>query len=259
MKHKMINFIVNSFFLLLICAVALTISTISLTMKYNRFQDQYVNGIKATVIKTVIPVTSLTKGVVKKVYVQVGTEVKKGDMLVEIDNPLTRDLIRALQQFQDNVSAQTEARTAQASLRYFTITSPTDGVVGNVFITEGIPVDETTKIIEIYSNANAKLLANLTMDQYVTVQHMNSVEAYSERLNQNFIVKPNILKPEQENALELSEKKIGLYLTLSNASDAANLINNEDLVLHLRPLNSFIRPVDYIIKFWNNVFGMANQ
>ncbi len=259
MKHKMINFIINFFLLLLICAIAVTISTISLTMKYNNFQDQYVNGIKATVVKTVIPVSSLTKGVVKKVDVQVGTEVKTGDTLIEIDNPLTRDVIRVLRQFQDNVSAQTEARTAQASLQYFTITSPTDGVVGNVFVSEGSSVDETTKIAEIYASSNTKLLTNLTLDQYVAIQHMNRIEAYSERLNQNFIVKPNILKPDQENSLSSTDKKIGLYLTLKSASDAANLINNEDLVLRLRPLNSFTRPVDFIIKFWNKILGINNQ
>jgi len=263
--HHVSSTITTVFILGIVFVFSLSVTTIAMTIKYNQFTRQYLNGITATVIKDAIPLTSFTEGVVKKVSVSVGDEVKKEQTLVEIDNPAIRGKITTLLSFKDNVSALTEAQLAKQSLRYFTITPPIDGVIGDIHVTEGMPVADSAIIVTVYASSNIRLLSALTLDQYFLAQRMNQITAYSPRLDQNFLVRPRTFNPSQssfpknENQSTGEGKKIGLYLTFINPKDGTELLNNEDLVLRLRPLDKVDRPIAKIAHFWNVLLGMTNE
>lgn len=256
--YKVTNILINTGILITILLVSITISSISLTKKYNQFRAIFINGVTATVVKKEIPILSMTEGIVKKVHVQTGDQVKQGDVLVEIDNPALRDKIETLSQFKDNLSAQTEAKVAESSLRYFTITASVDGVVSEVHVNEGVTVEDTTEVVTLFSNSDVVLLANLAPDKYAAAQRMNHILGFSPRTNQNFLLVPSQVKPEVKVTQD-QKKQIGLYLAFINPTDGIGLLQNEDIIIRLRPLDTISRPIDGIVTFWNRILGTVNE
>lgn len=248
---KFSNLSLNLLFFGVIILITFVITTISLTKKINESRKNLERGLKGTVIKQEVPILSLSQGIVIKSYFRVGQDVKKNDLLVEIDNPLLRGKIEALEKYPDNVSAQTEAKVAKEELKGMKIYSPVNGVVTDVKITEGSPVEALEKVITIYSNDNIRLLADLNDDQYQILQRMGEINAYSARLNQNFTLKPDILRPDKKLS-EYNEKKIGLYFVFTDPEEAKSLLENEDLEIGLKNnQESNIKPFEIFVKFWN--------
>lgn len=256
---KFISFILNGIFLIAIIGIAVTVSTLALTKKVNEYKKQNSKGIVATVVKQQIPVLSFSKGIVKKIHVKVGQQVKKGEFLVEIDNPVLRGEVNALKTFSNNVSAQTQAKVAQSELNNLNITSPVNGVVSEILVTEGTPIDQLNKVLTMYDNANIRLLAYLTVTQYQAMQQQAKISVYSERLQQDFFVKPESLSPDEKQT-NIDQKKIGLYFVLQNKADAVSFLNNEDVAVRFykQPENSN-KPIDVFINFWNNVLGKEEK
>ncbi|GEM_PF-1564804 len=249
-------YFLNLIFFAIVIALAISVATISLTKKVNEYRNQNSKGIKATVIKDVVPVLSFASGVVKKLYVREGEEVKKGDMLVEMDNPVLKGKIDALNHYQDNISAQTESRVAQEELKHLKIVAPFNGVVGRIQITEGSPVENLSNVMIIYSNDNIRISADLSINQYQAVQKMHELKAYNERLNQNITIQPDILRPEEKNPTANEEKKISMYFKIKNNSDANSLLQNEDMGLDLHSTDEKIsKPIDLFVDFWNGLLA----
>ncbi|HZE87504.1 MAG TPA: biotin/lipoyl-binding protein [Methylomirabilota bacterium] len=253
--HKSLRVITNILFLFTVIIVACIIATMALVKKIDKDNTQYNNGLEGTVIKQSVPILALSSGVVKKIYVRPGDTVRKNDLLVELDNPVLAGKIQALQNYPNNVSAQTEAKVAQEEVKGWKLYAPTDGVVTDIFVNEGSPVQELMKIINLYSNDNILLLANLSNDQYASVQQLHQTSAYSQRLNQNFAIDPDILQPD-EKVNNFNEKKIGLYFRFKDEQEAQSLLNNEDLDLHINEQSTQItKPIDYVVRFWNSLFN----
>lgn len=253
------GFFLNVFFFTLIIIIAFTVATIALTKKVNEYQTQYSNQIVGSVVKQSIPILSFSEGVVKKIHVKVGQQVKKNDLLVELDNPLLVGKIEALQKYPDNVSAQTEAQVALQQLQGLKVYSPVDGVVKEIDVNEGSPVTDLGKLMTVYSNDNIELLANLTDDEYAAMQQMHETQAYSKRLNQNFALQPDILRPD-EQVNNFNEKTIGVYFTFKDKNEAQSLLDNEDLDLHVATVQDQIeKPIDFFVHFWNSILSKSRS
>lgn len=258
--NKFTATMLNFLFFGIVILLAISVATISLTKKVNEYRTQSNQNVTATVMKDVVPVLSFSRGVVTKIHVREGQEVKKGDLLVEMDNPVLRGKIDALEQYRDNVSAQTEAKVAQEELKNLAITAPFDGIVGTVLVTNGAAVDNLSKIMTIYSNENIRLLSHLSVEQYQTIRKMHEIKAYDDRLNQNFVIKPDLLKPDEKETdpaqQQTDNKKIGVYFTLADKTNASSLLHNEDLQLDLLATDKKIRrPIDYFVDFWNGLLA----
>ncbi len=257
---KFASLFLNFIFFSIVILLAFVIATIALTKKVNEYAHRYNQSIKGTVIKETIPVLSSGSGIVKKIYVQTGQVVKKDDMLIELDNQVLQNKIDVLKQYTDNVSAQTEAQIAEQELGNLKITAPTDGMIGDITVTEGTPVEITNKLLTLYSNKNIRLLAGLTVDEYQAIKNMQQIQAYDERLNQSFYIIPDILNPNENTATDVStsitEKKIGLFFKFQDPNDALSLLNDEDLTLELNTQNQKInKPIDYFVNFWNQLLS----
>jgi multidrug resistance efflux pump len=249
---KSLHIFVNIIFFATVITVACAIAMLALVKKIDQERIQYNDGLTGTVVKQSVPVLALSQGIVKKVYIRPGEEVKKDQLLVELDNPVLAGKIQALQNYPDNVSAQTEATVAEEEKKGWKMYAPVDGVVTDVLVTEGAPVQELTKVVNIYSNDNILLLAYLSNDQYAALQQLHTTKAYSQRLNQDFTIEPDILQPDEKTD-NYNEKKIGLYFTFKDNQEAQSLLNDEDLDLNLTPSSSqpVFKPIDYIVNFWN--------
>lgn len=257
--NKFWNFLLNFIFFSIIVVIAFSIATIGLTKKVNEYASQNTDQLKGTVIKQNIPILSFSQGIVKKVHVRLGEEVRKNDLLVEIDNPVLKGKIEALQKYPDNISAQTEAQVAKEELKGLQIYSPVDGAVADISVSEGSPVENLAKVMTIYSNDNIQLLADLTDKQYIAVQQMHEAKAYSSRLNQNFSLQPDILRPEEKVSL-FGDKKIGLYFNFKDKNEAASLLDNEDLDIQLSAQQEKInKPIDFFVNFWNKIISNGKQ
>lgn len=256
---KSAGFFLNVIFFTVIVVIAFTVATIALTKKVNEYKTQYNNNITGTVVKQEIPILAFSEGVVKKIHVKVGQQVKKNDLLIELDNPLLVGKIEALQKYPDNVSAQTEAQVALQELQGLKVYAPVDGVVEEIDVSEGSPVTNLGKLMMLYSNDNIELLANLTNDQYAAIQQMPQTQAYSQRLNQNFSLQPDILRPDEE-VNNFDEKTIGVYFTFKDKNEAQSLLNNEDLDLHVATeQNQIEKPIDFFVNFWNSILSKSKQ
>jgi len=230
------------------------ISTIGLTVKANQQKQKTQADMVVTVYKKEIPILSSTKGIIKKIHIRPGQEVRRGDTLVEIDNPLLKGKIDALQNYPDNLSAQTEAEVAKIELNYLTVTSPVDGVVSEIDVVDGAPVQDLGLLMTMYSNEDITLATDVYTDQYLQIKQYAQISAYDARLDQTFILTPSVLKPEISTPEITDKKKIGLYFNLANKGDSASLLQNEDLELKLpQDEKKSQKPVDHIINFWNSI------
>lgn len=250
------EFILNIIYFFIIFLLALAIATMALTKKVNDYNNQLSADVRGTVIKRTIPVDTPIRGIVKVLNVQIGQEVKKGDLLAELDNKELESKVKILDPYKNDPSAQTEAKIAQEELKSLEIYAPIDGIVGELYVTEGSPVDDLGKILTIYSNEDIKLLAYLRVRDYQIVSQLHEIRAYSERLNQNFYIVPDILSPELFTSQTTGDKRIGMYFTFKDKADATYLLNKEDLILRLDALEQeVLKPIDIFIKFWNSVFS----
>lgn len=250
---RLVHFSINFSFFIAVIVIASTIAFLALIKKVDQNTSQYNHGLKGTVVKQTVPVLALSQGAVKKVYVHLGDDVKKNELLVELENPVLRGKIEALKQYPDNVSAQTEAKVAEEEMKGWKLYSPVNGVITNIVVNEGAPVQVLAKVLEIYSNDNIMLLAYLSNEQYAAIQQQKSITAYSERLQQSFILSPNILQPDEKTD-NFNEKKIGLYFKFKDYQEAQSLLNNEDLSLNIaQSSNKVAKPIDYLLSGWHSL------
>ena len=268
MKRKFFNLAINISFGIVIIIIVLVVATISITKKINDFNLQNQANITAVVQKNDVPVLSFTKGIIKTINVQEGDQVKKGQLLAEISNPLLEERVRVLLSVPNNVSAQTEGQVAALQLQYDKVYAPVDGTIGQIDTTIDSPVDEYSKLMDIYQSTDTKILAYLTVDQYTTAVKMSKIPAFSQRLNQDFYLSPSILKPNQEpssNSLlapaqqgtttsQIPSNTIALFFKLNNPGDANSLLNGEQLELDFQPQQYKVsKPIDYFVAFWNKL------
>jgi multidrug resistance efflux pump len=80
--QKITQSIFDVFVGVLIFILAAAVSTIGLTIKANQYKTDQTNQIKVTVYKKPIPVLASTKGIIQKVHVRPGQEVRRGDVLI---------------------------------------------------------------------------------------------------------------------------------------------------------------------------------
>ncbi len=254
---KVFIFFINTLYFIIVIALAFAISTIALTRKVNQ-SNIYINNLNGSVVKEKIVVLSLTRGIVDKINVKNGQSIKKGSILVKMSNPILENNYQILQQQLNNQSAQTEASIAKINLENLTIKAPVDGVVGELYTSEGSSVNEFTKVLLIYSAADIRLQADLTATQYQKIQKITQINAYSSRLNQNFVIIPGHLKAEEKTPKGIAGKKIGLYFKFKDNKQATALLYNEDLQINLEENTIANKPASIFTDFWNGLLAKNN-
>lgn len=252
---KILVFFLNTLFFLIVVIISIGISTFAITRKINEYNAQYSKNFSGSVVKKTIPVLSFTKGIVKKINIETGDKVKQGEVIITLTNPPLENELKALKEFPSNASAQTQAKVYEQQIKMLTIISPSNGLAGEINVSEGTAVDEFTKLLTIYSNDNIRFFANLSIDQYQAVQHSSIVNAYSPRLNQSFVINPDNINPNEKKAVNYEGKKIGLYFKFKDPQGAVSLLNNEDLSIQIpnKSSDKLNTPIDIIVNFWNYV------
>jgi multidrug resistance efflux pump len=257
MKH-IANKLINAAIFLVVILLAVGIATFALTKKVNEYSNQYSRGIQGSVMKREVPLVATSRGSVQKVYVSIGDSVKKEEPLVELENAVLGAKIKELEKNPDNVSAQTEAGVAKEELKGLTVYAPVDGVIKDISIVEGSPVDQITKVGTLYSNDDVKISTQLSLDEYVRIRNQHAIMAYCPRLNQMFGIQLDTLKPEEKNSEQ--GKKLGVYFTFQNKQAALSVLQNEDLEIRLEDTRKKIeKPVDVFINFWNGLLSKNDE
>ncbi len=255
MKH-ILNKFINGVIFLFVIVLAVGIATFALTRKVNEYSNQYKRGIQGAVIKKEVPLVATSRGSVKNVYVNIGDSVKKEEPLIELENAVLGAKIKELEKNPGNVSAQTEAGVAREELKGLTVYAPADGIVKDITIVEGSPVDQITKVGTLYSKDDVKILTQLSLDEYVRIRNQHAISAYCPRLNQSFAIQLDTLKPEEKNSDQ--GKKLGVYFTFQNRQASQSVLQNEDLEIRLEDNREKIeKPVDVFINFWNGLLSKS--
>ena len=133
--------------------------------------------IKSKDVYSVIPLVS---GVVKKVYVEEGQRVKKGDLLFEIDDIDYRlSYLQALNDY-ENVKlngakiqieiAQLELEKAKENLENTKVYAPISGVVTTVNVKEGNRVNTSTNAVRIVDDQNFYVESTIDESDYPNIK-----------------------------------------------------------------------------------------
>lgn len=256
MKNVFIFFI-NLFYFVFVIALALSISTIALTRKVNESKI-FTNNLNGSVLKQKVVVVALTRGIIENINVKSGQAVKKGDVLVKMSNPILENNYKILKQNENNQSAQAQASITKVSIDNLTIKAPVDGIIGDLYTAEGSSIEEFAKVMLIYSSSDIRLQAYVTAAQYQAMQKLSLINAYSSRLNQNFVIVPGLMQADEETPKSVEEKRIGLYFTFKNNDQATALLNNEDLQINLDINDQTVKPIDVFTNFWNGLLAKNN-
>lgn len=250
------TFIINTIVLILTVSVSLAVSTIAITRKVNSQNTTKSYYEHAVVQKEEVAVVSQSRGVVTSIRAQVGEQVKKGDVLAEIDNPSLREKAKILKSREDNESAQTEATVIENDLANLTVYAPIDGIIGEVHVKDFDPVESLTKIATLYSNSHVSILANLTDNAFQTIIRSNSLKVYSPRLNQSFPVSIDRIRPYQEIHPSGQGNTLGVYMNLQNPEHGKDLLHNETvIILPWEDAPKQQKPADFFIDFWNGLIS----
>jgi multidrug resistance efflux pump len=248
------GWLVNAVFFLCVGGIAVMIGTIALGKKVQALRDQQNSGLVAAVVKPKIELLPITTGSVTNVMVSPGTSVTRGQVIVTLANASLSAKIAALSKYKNDSSAAAKLAVADEQLRGLTIRAPSAGVVGEIFIAPGSSVNQSTPILDIYSEQNVRLYSQLTLTEYQHLRAIRGLVAYSERLRTSFPVQIGSLSPTEDPTPTNTDPKLGLYLWLSNQASSPKLLNNEGLQLQpARPPNTAVGPLDILSDFWKQV------
>jgi len=255
--NKVKEGIINGVYFVAVFLFALIITTQALARKVNSFQT-IDNSILFYVDKQDIDVVSVAGGRVKKVDVSPGEHVNKGDLLLELDMSEYNQKVKALSLVADeNLSAKTELNTLLNQKEYFNIYAPQDGVVSEISIAEGSYVPNGAKVMTLFSDYNAKLLAYVTPIQYDEIQSKEKISVYSKRLEQVFEIKLNGIgkvTTDYQVTGDATQKirKYELIFQFMNPDDGAVFIEQESLqFINIATDDNIKRPLDRVAKLWN--------
>jgi multidrug efflux pump subunit AcrA (membrane-fusion protein) len=257
--NKILVGLLNIVFFGLAVLAAFIIADYALVKKIDDYHADTNNSIRTTVVKQEIPVVAATRGIITKLPVKEGQTVRKGDTLLEVDNTAIRTKIESLEAQSDSESAQTELELAKQELTRGKITAASDGVVGNIGVAVGSPVDNQTKVMVLYSHDNIRAVAAMDPKQYQEVSKKKQLLVSSERLNRDFIVKPETLRPEEKVVRSQNgraEKKVEFYLSFADSADAAELLDNEGVTMQLHTQKGSMTDVsDIFSEYWGSLFA----
>jgi hypothetical protein len=246
--------LVNLLFLFCLAAIAVMIGTIALGKKIEALRNQQNSGLVAAVIKPKIELLPVSTATVSSVMVSPGTPVTQGQVLVTLTNASLTGRIAALSKFPNDSGAVAKLAAARAQLNALTVRAPDNGVVGTIYIAPGSSVDQATPILDIYTDHDVRLYAQLTLTDYQHLRSIHGLVAYSERLHRSFPVQLGSLNPSEEANPANSQPKVGLYLQLTDPLSAPKLLDNEALQLRpARPPNTAVGPLDILSDFWKQV------
>ncbi len=249
--------IVNGIVFVVVFAVALIITTQALARKVNSYQTMD-NSISFSVEKQKINVVSIVSGKIKEIKVSPGEHVNKGDLLVSLDMSEYNRKIDVLKAMSDsNLSAKTELNTLLSQKEYFNVYAPQDGVVSEISITKGSYIPGGTKVMTLFSDYDAQVIAYITPVQYEEIQNKEKIRVYSDRLEQAFELKLNgvgKMTTDYESFGNNGPKisKYELVFQFTNPDDGAVFIEGESLhFINITNDEGVKRPSEKIKNLWN--------
>lgn len=246
MKKLFVLFL-NLLFFTAVTGIAVVIAMYAYTNKISKTDNESIQG---TVRKKNLIVFAGTKGIIRKIDVRTGQEIAKGDLLAEL-SPL-EDKAATLSARKENTTKQAGKKNDNTFIR-----SPVNGVVSNIILNENMPVDEDTRLLSLYSNEDIQFSVDLTLDQYQKLTQSAETSAYSNRLNENYLIKFDTLNPEEhlDTSLTKPEKKIGILFSFVKDQDAKQLLNNEDLDLKINRKQPYGKVTGFIMDFWDSLIS----
>jgi multidrug resistance efflux pump len=253
-KTTKTGMLVNLIFLLCLGAITVMIGTIALGKKIEALRNQQNSGLVAAVVKPKIELLPISTATVDNVMVSPGAHVATGQVLVTLTNASLTARIAALSKFPNISSAVTKLAAAQAQLKALTVRAPNNGVVGPIYIAPGSSVDQSTPILDMYTDHDVRLYAQLTLTDYQHLRSIHGLVAYSARLHRSFPVQLGSLNPTEDANPGDSQPRLGMYLQLTDPTVAPTLLNNEALQLRpATPPSAAVGPLDVLSDFWKQV------
>ncbi|WP_044469867.1 efflux RND transporter periplasmic adaptor subunit [Mannheimia massilioguelmaensis] len=202
--------------------------------------------------------SSQASGTIKRIYVKSGQVVKKGDVLVELDNSVEEATLKAseaqlpsarltYQRYANLIKSQSVSQTEldsakatydqlmaninslKASIDRRKIVAPFDGVTGIVQVNEGQYIQASTQIVRVEDISSMKVDFSISQNQLEKLHIGQKVTATSDaRTGETFAAKVTAIEP----AVNKSTGLIDVQATF-DATDAQKLLSGMFVRLRL--------------------------
>jgi biotin carboxyl carrier protein len=247
----------NICLIILITFVTIAIMLSSFASKALRYEET-ANTVPLRVQKDEYQITAQTIGTVSNVLVQPGEHVSKGQELVDLTNSVLDHQITLLQQLSpNNGSASIELVDLETQKAAQRIYAPTDGIVSDI-VSEGDPINTAQRVATIYSDDSMSIVGQFDPSEYSAVQqNSGNLTIFDDRLQTTF---PVLYEGAREVVTTQNNPNgnVTLVFTLTNSSDAINLLENEKVELQLSPPETSTKPIDQFVEWYkNHILGVT--
>lgn len=232
----------------LIFSSVFVVSTLALARKVNRYKTNFNNRV-FQVEKEIVVLTNPSEGRVERVLVSPGQHVKAGDVLIELSNEAYSRRLNILEEFSGtNESARTEAELLRLKESDYIIVAPVGGIVKEVSLAAGSYIPANTKLISIYSDADAKLVTHVDNLALGQIQKTKQLEVYNPRLGESFFIEPTGIS---EVVTETNQYKVTFKFMEDESSEF--FVHGENV--ETAPVQSadVRRPAGVITDIWNGL------
>ncbi len=252
--HHLVATFINVLYFGIVFLTALTISSLALTRRLNSYEASQ-TPLLLHIEKDEIEITNPLPGRIEKVLVSSGQHVKKGDLLIQLSDEVSRAKIESLEKVaKENVSARTEVTALKAQNDQYKIYAPRDGIVYKTHIVEGAYLVQNSLTLTMFSDSNVKLVASVSPAQYLELQKQKNLDIYSSRREQIFSVQLDGVSRVINTENKPSQYELNFHFI--NPDDASSFIQGENLnVLSRSHGEEALKPAALVAQFWNSLIS----
>lgn len=252
--EKLKTYTLNMVYFAVVFIIALAISTQALARRVNMY-DATSKPIVFSVEKERVYISNSVIGTVGKIFVETGQHVKKGDLLVILEDRGTMQRIQSLEELaEENLSARTELSLLRSTSDDYMITAPRDGVVYQIQAAEGSYLSMNSPVLTIFADSNVRVTGMVNQEQYEKIQKNKNLDVFSPRFEQVFQISfGGIGRVKPATAIE--ESLYEVKFKFSDQDEGAAFIDGENLevVSKTDPNKQALKPSQRVTSIWNKL------
>ena len=214
-----------------------------------------------SVDKEDVVVSSTIAGRVSEVFVEPGSHMKEGELMIRLVDESLIPKIDALEDVAgENLSARTELELIRARSEEYDIRAPRDGVIYQMSVTKGSYVQSGTQVATIFADQNVTLVGEIKPQQYALIEKYKGMSVFSPRLGQVYTVYfhgiGRVLEKEIFSNGQTTQKEeyYEVKFTLENENEGASFIEGERFeVVPEQQKKDRLKPAFQLARLWNGL------
>lgn len=231
--------------------VAFAVSSLALARRVNVYRTA---GPSLTffIDKEDVLITNSVAGRLDSIKVTEGQYVTAGEVLAELKDDNLESQLSVLDEFsEENLSARTEAELLRSKSNEYVIASPRNGIIHEIKAATGSYLPPSSQILTMFADTDAKLVAYVDSNQLDEIQRQSSLEVYSDRLEQSFII---VFTGVSRAVTDRTDgRNFEVVFEFEDTTEGQAFIEGESLIVLGVDSDAAQRPGDIITDLWNRL------